>query len=684
MISLKNNNRIKRFSIRKYAVGVVLIITGVTIFIGGQQAQAAEISVQHADAHPEDSQTTQQLKNDKVEETLKASKQGTADSQQVQTIDQSKTNQNNQHSVAESAQLKSDETANQPKVEEESSVKQGIQPSKNVNQQDVATQSNERENNDIKGEDQTSKASNQHTQSSNSHNQSIGTKDSDSEEIDQPLVKLQKPSNDSTYQTQSKAKQDSSKQLPQEKTTKHQIQTTENEQTTNVNSKKANDTQDARQHTQEPKNDTSRLQKNHHQVATKEQSNRSTTRETQKPSANSNQNHQSTHQAQFKNQYPVVFVHGFLGFAGDNQFSLAPKYWGGTKYNIDRNLTNEGYNVHEANIGAFSSNYDRAVELYYYVKGGRVDYGAAHAAKYGHHRYGRTYKGIMRDWEPGKKIHFIGHSMGGQTIRQMEEFLRNGNQEEIEYQRQHGGTISDLFTGGKDNMVASITTLGTPHNGTPAADKIGTRKLVKETINRIGRLSGGKDVDIDLGFSQWGLKQQPNESYIDYAERVSKSKIWNTEDQAVNDLTTQGAEKINQQTSLNPNIVYTTYTGSATHTGPLGNELPNSSEILLLNLTSRIIGKDANKEIRPNDGVVPVISSQHPSNQAFKKVDDHTPATDKGVWQVRPVQHDWDHLDLVGMDAFDLTHTGRELGQFYLGIMDNIMRIEEADGITNK
>ena len=676
---MTNNNRIKRFSIRKYAVGVVSIITGVTIFIGGQQAQAAETSVQHADAHPEDSQTTQQLKNDKVEETLKASKQGTAYSQQVQTINQSKTNQNNQHSVAESEQLKSDETANQPKKEEGSSVKQDVQPSKNVNQQDAATQSNERKNIDIKGEGQTSKTSNQHIQSSNSHNQSTETKDSDSEEIDQPLVKLQKPSNDSTYQTQ-----DSSKQLPQEKTTKRQIQTTENEQTTKVDSKKANDTQNVEQHTQEPKNDTSTSQKNHHQVATKEQSNRSTTRETQKQSANANQNHQSTHQAQFKNQYPVVFVHGFLGFAGDNQFSLAPKYWGGTKYNIDRNLTNEGYNVHEANIGAFSSNYDRAVELYYYVKGGRVDYGAAHAAKYGHHRYGRTYKGIMRDWEPGKKIHFIGHSMGGQTIRQMEEFLRNGNQEEIEYQRQHGGTISDLFTGGKDNMVASITTLGTPHNGTPAADKIGTRKLVKETINRIGRLSGGKDVDIDLGFSQWGLKQQPNESYIDYAERVSKSKIWNTEDQAVNDLTTQGAEKINQQTSLNPNIVYTTYTGSATHTGPLGNELPNSSEILLLNLTSRIIGKDANKEIRPNDGVVPVISSQHPSNQAFKKVDDHTPATDKGVWQVRPVQHDWDHLDLVGMDAFDLTHTGRELGQFYLGIMDNIMRIEEADGITNK
>ena len=31
-----------------------------------------------------------------------------------------------------------------------------------------------------------------------------------------------------------------------------------------------------------------------------------------------------------------------------------------------------------------------------------VDYGAAHAAKYGHHRYGRTYEGIMPDWAPGK------------------------------------------------------------------------------------------------------------------------------------------------------------------------------------------------------------------------------------------------------------------------------------------
>ncbi|MGZ0075347.1 lipase-like domain-containing protein [Staphylococcus aureus] len=31
--------------------------------------------------------------------------------------------------------------------------------------------------------------------------------------------------------------------------------------------------------------------------------------------------------------------------------------------------------------------------------------------------------------------------MGGQTIRQLEELLRNGNREEIEYQKKHGGEI---------------------------------------------------------------------------------------------------------------------------------------------------------------------------------------------------------------------------------------------------
>jgi len=40
-------------------VGAVSIITGVTIFIGGQQAQAAETSQQHVDISPQSQQTSQ-------------------------------------------------------------------------------------------------------------------------------------------------------------------------------------------------------------------------------------------------------------------------------------------------------------------------------------------------------------------------------------------------------------------------------------------------------------------------------------------------------------------------------------------------------------------------------------------------------------------------------------------------
>ncbi|PWZ47633.1 triacylglycerol lipase, partial [Staphylococcus pseudintermedius] len=94
------------------------------------------------------------------------------------------------------------------------------------------------------------------------------------------------------------------------------------------------------------------------------------------------------------------------------------------KLNIRQDLEENGYNTYEASVSAFGSNHDRAVELYYYIKGGTVDYGAAHAAKYGHSRYGKTYEGIDKDWKPGKKIHLVGHSMGGQTIRQLEEYLR--------------------------------------------------------------------------------------------------------------------------------------------------------------------------------------------------------------------------------------------------------------------
>lgn len=378
-------------------------------------------------------------------------------------------------------------------------------------------------------------------------------------------------------------------------------------------------------------------------------------------------------QGQYKNQDPIILVHGFNGFTDDINPNVLSHYWGGDKLNIRQDLEQNGYNAYEASISAFGSNYDRAVELYYYIKGGTVDYGAAHAERYGHERYGKTYEGVYKDWQPGQKVHLVGHSMGGQTVRQLEELLRNGSQEEIEYQKTHGGDISPLLQGGHDNMVSSITTLGTPHNGTHAADELGNEALVRQVVFDLGKRLGNKNSRVDFGLSQWGLKQQPGESYISYLLRVKNSKLWQTKDNGFYDLTRDGATDLNRKTSLNPNIVYKTYTAEATHPTLIGKQKADYNMFLPFTVTGNVIGKATEKEWRENDGLVSVISSQHPFNQAYTEATD---TNQKGIWQVTPTKHDWDHVDFVGQDSTDTKRSREELQQFWYDLADDLVQTE--------
>lgn len=378
-------------------------------------------------------------------------------------------------------------------------------------------------------------------------------------------------------------------------------------------------------------------------------------------------------QGQYKNQDPIILVHGFNGFTDDINPNVLSHYWGGDKLNIRQDLEQNGYNAYEASISAFGSNYDRAVELYYYIKGGTVDYGAAHAERYGHERYGKTYEGVYKDWQPGQKVHLVGHSMGGQTVRQLEELLRNGSQEEIEYQKTHGGDISPLLQGGHDNMVSSITTLGTPHNGTHAADDLGNEALVRQVVFDLGKRLGNKNSRVDFGLSQWGLKQQPGESYISYLLRVKNSKLWQSKDNGFYDLTRDGATDLNRKTSLNPNIVYKTYTAEATHPTLIGKQKADYNMFLPFTVTGNVIGKATEKEWRENDGLVSVISSQHPFNQAYTEATD---TNQKGIWQVTPTKHDWDHVDFVGQDSTDTKRSREELQQFWYDLADDLVQTE--------
>ena len=99
--------------------------------------------------------------------------------------------------------------------------------------------------------------------------------------------------------------------------------------------------------------------------------------------------------------------------------------------------------------------------MYAQISGGTVDYGAVHAEKHGHNRFGRTYSGFAPNWSETNKVHLVGHSMGGQTIRTLVQLLKEGSFEEKNYVKNHPDIkISPLFEGGK-SYVHSVTTLAT-------------------------------------------------------------------------------------------------------------------------------------------------------------------------------------------------------------------------------
>lgn len=208
------------------------------------------------------------------------------------------------------------------------------------------------------------------------------------------------------------------------------------------------------------------------------------------------------------------------------------------------------------------------------------------------------------------------------------------------------------------------------------SDLAGNEALVRQIVFDIGKMFGNKNSRVDFGLAQWGLKQKPNESYIDYVKRVKQSNLWKSKDNGFYDLTREGATDLNRKTSLNPNIVYKTYTGEATHKA-----LNSDRQKADLNMffpfviTGNLIGKATEKEWRENDGLVSVISSQHPFNQAY------TNATDKiqkGIWQVTPTKHDWDHVDFVGQDSSDTVRTREELQDFWHHLADDLVKTEKV------
>ena len=98
-----------------------------------------------------------------------------------------------------------------------------------------------------------------------------------------------------------------------------------------------------------------------------------------------------------------------------------------------------------------SSLHDRAMQIFWELKGGTVRYGCEHSAFHGHDVTGPTFPGKYPAWDGDHPVHIIGNSFGGLTARVLHAYLADG----VRFEG-HATAAS---------WVVSVNTMNAPLNG---------------------------------------------------------------------------------------------------------------------------------------------------------------------------------------------------------------------------
>jgi len=316
-----------------------------------------------------------------------------------------------------------------------------------------------------------------------------------------------------------------------------------------------------------------------------------------------------------QNEYPIILVHGFMGWGSDEMGSY--NYWGG-KYDMVKDFEKKGHKIYISNVGPVSSNWDRAVELYYQIKGGQVDYGKGHSDTYGTVRKpkNKKYKGFYPKWSKDNPIHIIGHSMGGQTARMLDYLLTTSISDTT------GKKENSLFLGEEQNgMIKSITTISTPHNGTTLSTFISAGIPFLQDMIAVAAVVGNSFYNFDL--EQWGFSINKGESWSSYFKRLQRHPAWGTKNIVSWDVSIQGAKDFNSITTANQDIYYFTFVNSNTDLNlRTGRHTPNTSMSFIIRSNARIIGMkkayyadgtSTDSTWFENDGIVNKVSMYGPT-----------------------------------------------------------------------
>ena len=373
-----------------------------------------------------------------------------------------------------------------------------------------------------------------------------------------------------------------------------------------------------------------------------------------------------------QNKYPIVLVHGFAGWGPDE--IMGYKYWGGF-YDIEEYLEVKGFTVYTVSMGPVSSNWDRAVELYYQLKGGQLDYGKGHADESGiiQQPEGKIYEGLYPEWDAEHPVHLIGHSMGGQTARMLEYLLENSFYSDSLY------TVleeSDLLGKRNSGWVKSITSISTPHNGTTYVDV--RTKSIPFVQNFIGLASAiGTDM-YNFDLEQWQLEQKDGENWHDYYDRINNHPVWESKNISTWDLSIDGAREMNTYINANPDIYYFSFaTFCSKRDKDTGYHIPDGRVYITLRKNVINIGQENAEYLTgektdstwfENDGVVNTSSMWGPTT-GLNGPDMIVPYNknielEPGKWYTFP-KLKMDHYYVIGQSVFSKKEM-KKLDKIYL------------------
>lgn len=248
------------------------------------------------------------------------------------------------------------------------------------------------------------------------------------------------------------------------------------------------------------------------------------------------------------NNCPIILVHGFAGWGDDEMLGMS--YWG-RSFSLKEFLEKQGFTVFIADVGPFSSNWDRAIELYYQIKGGQVDYGKSHSEKYRHVQRPpeKIYQQpLYPEWDSNHPVHLVGHSMGGQTIRLLAALLAAKSPE---FQNVLLETDGRPLVSGK-GYIKSITTISAPHLGSSAFDPLDSPFNSLDNLFKFTAIQANEIIDptvFSFDLEQWRIYPQDNETVSEHLDRIERTLRGNP-DFSIYDLSTKGARYFNTRVNL--------------------------------------------------------------------------------------------------------------------------------------